>query len=399
MRTASGASHRARAAGNAVRGTNPFAPVRIGLLTTSHPHLGEPAAGCFVREMGDALRARGHVVDTVCIARRDGDRWDEPLGDHVHPARYPWGATFYHGGAPDVLGLGGARQPPWQAAVGAPLAVASLAWAARALDHCDALVSHFILPCGLLAGLLRRGRRHVAVAHGTDGWLLARAPRALQARVIAGADLLWCTHRALRDRLAVPPATRCEVRPMGWVEQPAPRTAAATLRVLTLSRLVPLKRVERVIAAVAMLRARGHDVTLTIAGEGPARRALEAAAGEGTRFLGAVDPAARGELFARADVLVHAAGAIGARTEGAPVAVIEAMGHGLAVVACDAGGVRELTADAALLVPDPAEPTALAAALARLDLSRRADLGARARARALPWRWDATAAWLEAALR
>jgi glycosyltransferase involved in cell wall biosynthesis len=186
---------------------------------------------------------------------------------------------------------------------------------------------------------------------------------------------------------------------MGWVEQPAPRTAAAALRVLTLSRLVPLKRVERVIAAVAMLRASGHDVTLTIAGEGPARRALEAAAGEGTRFLGAVDPAARGELFARADVLVHAAGAIGARTEGAPVAVIEAMGHGLAVVACDAGGVRELTADAALLVPDPAEPTALAAALARLDLSRRADLGARARARALPWRWDATAAWLEAALR
>lgn len=370
-------------------------PAHYGLLTTSHPHAGDPVAGCFVREMADALRARGHAVTTACVARRTGEGWDAPLGTGVRAARYPGGATFYGGGAPDALGLGGGelRLRAW---AGAPFAVASLAWASRALDGCDALVSHFVLPCGALASLRWRGRPHVAVAHGTDGWLLARAPARLQALALRGVGALWCTHAALRDRLALPAGLRCEVRPMGWSEHPVARSTSRSLRLLVLSRLVPVKRVERAVAAVAILRARGRDVTLTVAGDGPSRAALEAVAGDGVRFVGAVDPSQRGALFADADVFVHAAGPVDGRTEGAPVAVLEALGHGLAVVACDAGGVRELTGDAALVLPAEASPERFADAIDGLDPARRADLGDRARARAAPWRWDATAAWIEA---
>lgn len=371
---------------------------RYGLLTTSHPHAGAPVAGCFVREMADALRARGHDVTTVCVARRDGERWDAPLGDDVRAARYPWGATFYGAGAPDALGLGGGalRGRAW---AGAPLAVASLAWAMRALDPCDVVVSHFVLPCGVLAGLRRRGRPHLAVAHGTDGWLLARAPATLQAMALRGVDVLWCTHAALRDRLTLPPALRTVVRPMGWSELPALRVPSDTLRLLVLSRLVPLKRVHLAVDALRILRARGRDVTLTVAGDGPERASLAARAGEGVHLLGAVDPSARGALFAHADVLLHTAGPVGGRTEGAPVAVLEAMGHGLAVVACDTGGLRDLTGDTAVLLANDSSPEALADAVDRLTAAARADMARRARERALPWRWDATAAWVEGLTR
>jgi glycosyltransferase involved in cell wall biosynthesis len=185
---------------------------------------------------------------------------------------------------------------------------------------------------------------------------------------------------------------------MGWAERPVARAPSPTLRLLTLSRLVPLKRVGLAVEAVGLLRARGRDVTLTVAGDGPERAALEARAGSGVRFVGAVAPASLGALFAEADVLVHTAGAGAGRTEGAPVAVLEAMGHGLAVVACDAGGVRELTGDAAVLLAEATTPRALADALDLGPDARRA-LAARGRARALPWRWDATAAWIEGLVR
>lgn len=333
-------------------------------------------------------------MTTVCVARRAGSAWDVPLGPSVHAARYFWGATFYHGGAPDALALGGGT-PRRRAWVAAPFALTALAWAARALDACDVLVSHFVLPCAPIASLRKRGRPHVAVAHGTDGRLLARLPSALQALALRGVDTLWCTHGALRDRIAIPEGLRCVVRPMGWSEDPSPRSCASTLRLLVLARLVAVKRVERVLEAVRVLRARGRAVTLTVAGDGPQRVSLEALAGEGVRFLGAVDPSQRGRLFAEADVLVHMAGPVAGKTEGAPVALLEAMGHGLPVVACDVGGVRELTGDAALLLPVDVSPAVLADALDTLDPPRRNALAARARQRALPWRWDHTAAWIE----
>mgnify|MGYP003381179313 CR=1 FL=1 len=75
------------------------------------------------------------------------------------------------------------------------------------------------------------------------------------------------------------------------------------------------------------------------------------------------------------------------------------MGHGLAVVACDPGGLRDLTGDTAVLLANDSSPEALADAVDRLTAAARADMARRARERALPWRWDATAAWVEGLTR
>jgi glycosyltransferase involved in cell wall biosynthesis len=67
-----------------------------------------------------------------------------------------------------------------------------------------------------------------------------------------------------------------------------------------------------------------------------------------------------------------------------PLAVLEAMSAGLAIVASDVGAIADITADAALLVP-PNEPGKLADALAQLITvpSMRAELGRAARERYL----------------
>ena len=72
------------------------------------------------------------------------------------------------------------------------------------------------------------------------------------------------------------------------------------------------------------------------------------------------------ELYREADAFVHVS-----LTEGMPGVLIEAMAHGLPVVATDVGGIRGQTGDgeAALLVP-PNDADALAAAVSSLDTDR-----------------------------
>ena len=72
-------------------------------------------------------------------------------------------------------------------------------------------------------------------------------------------------------------------------------------------------------------------------------------------------------LYRRADAFVHTS-----LTEGVPGVLVEAMSHGLPIVATDVGGIRLQSGDgnAALLVP-PDDALALAAAVRRLDRDRR----------------------------
>jgi glycosyltransferase involved in cell wall biosynthesis len=109
------------------------------------------------------------------------------------------------------------------------------------------------------------------------------------------------------------------------------------------------------------------ETTLLIAGAGPQEgelRKLAAELGIGTsvRFLGQVSdmPA----LMNAADAFV-----LSSVVEGLPVALLEAAASGLAAIATDAGGVREIVGgDEVGFVVSPSDPAALAAALERLRL-------------------------------
>jgi glycosyltransferase involved in cell wall biosynthesis len=161
------------------------------------------------------------------------------------------------------------------------------------------------------------------------------------------------------------------------VELPPPRDATGDGAPLLLSvtRLKAPK--DGVTLARALRQLEPGSYRAAIVGDGPDRDAVAAELGDAGELLGARDDVA--EQLARADVFV-----LSSRSEGLPMAILEAMAAGLPVVATDVGGIPELVADGetGLLVP-PGDADALAAALQRLvaDAELRRRLGDAARAR------------------
>jgi glycosyltransferase involved in cell wall biosynthesis len=113
--------------------------------------------------------------------------------------------------------------------------------------------------------------------------------------------------------------------------------------ILALGSLLPVKRWDRLLRAVAYLTEKGLDIEVLHAGSGPLREELEAMA-RGLhvehvfRFLGNRHDIP--SLLAGAAFLVHTS-----EVEGLPNVVLEAMACGRAVVATDAGDVPYLIDD------------------------------------------------------
>lgn len=126
----------------------------------------------------------------------------------------------------------------------------------------------------------------------------------------------------------------------------------------------------------------GAPLRLTMAGPGelpPAGEALVARE-VAVEWAGWLGPEEKDALLREAEVLV-----MPSRSEGLPMALLEAMAYGMAAVATEVGGIPEVVDDGVdgLLVPSE-DPAALTAALTGLaaDPECRRRLGAAARARA-----------------
>jgi glycosyltransferase involved in cell wall biosynthesis len=153
-----------------------------------------------------------------------------------------------------------------------------------------------------------------------------------------------------------------------------PRDAkdAGTYELLFVGRLVERKGVDFLIRAVAGLRGE-RSVRLTIVGEGPERPRLEALVEElrvadSVSFAGSVRADELGKLYRTSDAFVlPAVRDSKGDVEGLGVVLIEALMHGLPVVASRSGGIPDIVidGDTGLLVP-PGDVLALAGALGRL---------------------------------
>lgn len=154
------------------------------------------------------------------------------------------------------------------------------------------------------------------------------------------------------------------VIPNGTVLPPRAAEPSGRNGIVSVTRLRPPKDTLTLVAAVAHAGDRLPPVT--IVGDGPDRSAVEHAlrrAGlEGrVRLVGDVDDPA--SYLERASIFV-----LSTRSEGMPMAVLEAMAAGLPVVASAVGGIPELVRDGhnGELVP-PGDAEALGSALARLS--------------------------------
>jgi glycosyltransferase involved in cell wall biosynthesis len=248
---------------------------------------------------------------------------------------------------------------------------------------------------GLAAGLaLARPARRTALLttlHGLAPGDYAAAARLLR---LAGGTVVACAPsvgRALLD--AGFPAGRLDVVTNGVaVQAPSEHDLDAARRrfaiggrplVVGLGRLVAQKAWPTLIEAARRM----HDADVLVAGDGPLRGRLEAAAAEAggrVRFVGAVQQPAALVRLARCVVSTST-------WEGLPLALLEALTLGAPVVATRVGGIADLVPPEAALLVQPGDPAAAAAAVNRVltepDLAERLSRVARAASRA--WALDA----------
>ena len=311
--------------------------MRVAVLTTSYPRYEGDAAGRFVSEAVEHVRARGVDVQVV------------GPGEFRH-----YGIAYGHGV------LGNLRRRPWLAFL-VPALLASFVRAARRTEA-DLLHAHW-LPAGWVAA--RSGKPYVVQVWGTDLELARRAPR-LARRVLRGARLVIAASSDLAERARQLGAEQVRVIPSG-VEIPAESgVEAQPPEILYAGRLSAEK-------GVIELSEAADGLNLVVAGDGPLRSRLPQA-------RGFVSHDELEELYACAAVVVCPS-----RREGFGVVCLEAMAHGRPVVATNVGGLKDLVVDGetGLVVP-PRDPAALRAALERLlgDAELRRRLGAAGRERA-----------------
>jgi glycosyltransferase involved in cell wall biosynthesis len=318
--------------------------MRVGVLTTSYPRNAEDAAGRFIADAVERVRARGVGVEVV-----------GPEQFHN------FGITYGHGV------LANLRRRPWLGLL-VPALLASFVRAARRADV-DLLHAHWI-PAGWVAA--RAGKPYVLQVWGTDVELAMHAPRVAR-NVLRRARLVIAASHSLGELAQVLGARDVRVIPSG-VDLPAEvGEEADPPEILYAGRLSPEKGVSELVQAA-------QGLNLVVAGDGPLRPQVPGA-------LGFVPHAELERLYARAAVV-----ACPSHREGFGVACLEAMAHGRPVVATPVGGLRDLVVDGetGLVVPRR-DPQALREALERLladgDLRRRLGAAGRERARE-HFSWD-----------
>jgi glycosyltransferase involved in cell wall biosynthesis len=288
--------------------------VRIGVLTTSYPRGAGDPAGHFVAGFSRWLAANVGDVEVLCAERP------------VEQGR----------------------------ALRASLRFSSrlLGHARERARHWDAVVSHWLVPCGAVGMAL--GLPHLAIAHGSDARLLARLPggRAFVRSLARRADLVWVAGSLRLDEVG-------RVQPMGIdVAELTPRSGEReAMRAELLAMRARSSAPRRMVLFLGRLSVeKGADLaidalptgdTLVIAGDGPQRRALERRArGRDVIFLGEVRGDRKRALLAAVDLMV-----VPSRADGAPTVVLEALAAGLPIVATRAGGIPELAPHARLCAP------------------------------------------------
>lgn len=263
---------------------------------------------------------------------------------------------------------------------------------ARAARH-DAIHLHGDVAAMLGLPLLR-SRPALVSTHGLSFLRRAKGvPLAIARRrwseVVDCAGTVVCSSHAERDELLAlgAPEARLAVVPNGIalpppVDEDRRRALRAELGIaehevagLFLGLLDRNKDPLTVLAAAQIVRDRQLPFTLLLAGEGPLLGAVRRQAGEAVRVLGFRTDGER--LLQAADVFV-----MPSAREGSSYALLEAMSHGLAIVASDGRGLPEMVGEAGIIAP-VGDVEAFAEGLGALasDPLRRERLGESARAR------------------
>lgn len=193
----------------------------------------------------------------------------------------------------------------------------------------------------------------------------------LAAKVKSASFVRFISEDGLRmaREIGIGPANNARVLHMGVAIPPvARRRRGPRLVLLCPARLVEVKGHRFLLDAWRILRSRGLEGELLLAGHGELRERLESLSetldlAGSVKFLGAVPHRELLRIYEAAAVSAVVLPSIDlghGHHEGIPVALAEAMSYGIPVVATSTGGTSELVIPGTGLLAPPADPVALA---------------------------------------
>ena len=214
-------------------------------------------------------------------------------------------------------------------------------------------VAHFHLDCdptGRFGGIFLLYKR----------WILGATLRAADRVIVlspAQADFVRQRYRVAEERVVVVPNG---INQSFVLEPRQTPSHGGAFRLLFVGRLSPQKNLARLLQAIPAMR---QPVELVVVGAGEQRSLLEGLCRDlglsNVRMVGSQTSGEVAEWYRWADAFV-----LPSDKEGMPLALLEAMGGGLPVVATNVAGIADTVGDDGILAePDPA---ALAAAVDRL---------------------------------
>ncbi|MEO7985461.1 MAG: glycosyltransferase family 4 protein [Gemmatimonadales bacterium] len=330
--------------------------MRVVFLTHNFPRWPGDLSGAFLGILASALTRRG--IEVRVVAPSDEGQGGEEVVDGVKVRRVRYASAVgekiaYRGTMQTAL-----RRPGGLKAL-AGLWKALRREAAREMDEgADLVHAHWWVPAGLAAP---PAAPTVVTVHGTDAALLrrSRVARALARPVFERARVVTAVSRELAGWVQagvgrfIPPAG---IHPMPVDTRGYPWSTGGGGAVV-IGRLAAQKRVDLAVETIAFLVSCGHDLPLTIVGDGPERGALQRQVERlgitpFVTFAGAVPPTEIAGFLSHADVMLFPA-----QGEGFGLAAAEALMAGVPVVACwDGGGVLDIVPESGagrLTLPSP----------------------------------------------
>ncbi|MGI9607712.1 MAG: glycosyltransferase family 4 protein [Acidimicrobiales bacterium] len=366
------------------------------LVTNDYP----PKLGGIQQYLWELWRRLDPDTFTVITTPYDGtDAFDAEQTHRIIRSREPWLAPY-----------------PWL--------VGRLNDAATGFDAAFHVIDPAV-PLGMIGPHL--DRPYAVVLHGAEVAVPGRIPGSKQtlARVLdnaigvisAGHYALDEAERAVGRRLqsvVIPPGVdTAKFRPIPADDQAAIRVEygidPSAPFILSVSRLVPRKGMDTLVAAAGRLQRWYPDLVVGIAGDGRDRRRLArriAATGAPVRLLGRVSDEDKAALYSAADIFAMLCRNrwAGLEQEGFGIVFVEAAAAGTPQVAGESGGAAEAVAhgETGLVVPAGASLADTVTTFRMLldDAKMRAEMGERSRVRACEeFSYDVLADRLAATLR
>jgi len=322
--------------------------MRLAVLTSSYPLYDGDYRGGFVKDLENALRSHG--IDSLVLVPRPPSLPSNAVNNasvFLLPELIPLKGYGFHGfGIEENL-----KKNPLSILNIPPFLFAFTFEALRFIkDRCDAILAHWVLPMGLVGAILSSILRKplFIVSHSFHPYLRLPVARRLTSFVLSRARKVACVSQSVARSFAeLAPSHRSnlDVIPLGIdIKTQRLRTLqkGENLRLCFVGRLTKLKGAHVLLQAMIGLK----GVELTIVGDGPERKRLEALAQanrlNNIAFLGEMKRNEARKVMQNAHALViPSVSKPNGRSEGLPTVLLEAWSCGLPVIASRNGGIVE----------------------------------------------------------